>query len=131
MDDEAMKRWNDDERCHCEAEFPFGRLARRFSVMLWFSEMYFVSVCGRWPNGMVHLLYVSACSCGLPVFRQSLRWRGTGIVNHHPRGQPMHHSVLPEKGGVVSQEQSSSSRQVVPREGQDAKTESRARQGWF
>ena len=28
------------------------------------------------------------------------------FVNHYPRVQPMHHSVLPEEGGVVSQKHS-------------------------
>ncbi len=47
--------------------------------------------------------------------------RTRDIVNHHPRVQPMHHSVLPEKGGVVSQGQSSSSRQALTRRDRTAK----------
>ena len=70
---------------------------------------------------MVHLLFVSACSCGLPVFRQSQSYRNTGVVNHRPCGQPMHHSVLPEKEDVEPRGQSSSSKQVVARESRMAK----------
>ena len=62
--------------CSCESQFPFGRSRRRFDVMQWVSAMRVVSVRGGWPNGMVHLLVVAACSCGLPVFRQSLLLRG-------------------------------------------------------
>ena len=46
-----------------------------FSFFLWVSAKRVVSVRGGRPNGMVHLLVGSACSCGLPVFRQSLCWR--------------------------------------------------------
>ena len=35
----------------------------------WVSEMRVVFVRGGRPSGMVHLLVVAACSCGLPVFR--------------------------------------------------------------
>ena len=44
------------------------------------------------------------CSCG--------KW---GIVNHRPRVYPMHHSVLPEEGGVESRGRSSSLRRVLAR----------------
>ena len=38
-----------------------------------------------------------------------------GVVNHCPRVQPMHHSVLPEEGGVEPRGRLSSSRQSVAR----------------
>lgn len=53
----------------CESQFPFGRSRRRFNVMQWDSEMRVVSGSGARPNGMVHLLNVSDCPCGLCVDR--------------------------------------------------------------
>ena len=115
---------------------PSFRLAGQgiaLTLAKWFSEMHVVSVRGGWPNGMVHLLVVAACSCGLPVFRQSLRcrlfvfrqslllWVAQVVVAHRPRGQPMHHSVLPEEGGVEPRVRLSSSKQVVARESRMAK----------
>ena len=116
-----MKRRSDDDRSSCESQFPFGRSRRRFNVMQWDSEMRVVSGSGARPNGMVDLLFVSACSCGLPVFRQSQSYRNTGVVNHRPCGQPMHHSVLLEKEGVEPRGQSSSSKQAVVRQDRVAK----------
>ena len=82
---------------------------------------------------MVHLLFVNDCADGLP--RLSLMTTLTvypffgnhcvigkrGIVVHCARVQPMHHSVLPEEGGVVPQGRSLSSRQALTRKDRIAK----------
>ena len=58
---------------------------------------------------------------GHPFFSNHCADGRRGIVNHRPRVQPMHHSVLPEKGGVVSQGQSLLSRQALTRQDRTAK----------
>ena len=37
-----------------------------FSLEKWVSAMRVVSGRGGWPNGMVQLLFVNVCTCGLP-----------------------------------------------------------------
>ena len=53
----------------CESQFPLSRSRPRFNVMQWVSGMRVVFVRRGWPNGMVHLLVVAACSCVLHCFR--------------------------------------------------------------
>lgn len=71
---------------------------------------------------MVHLLFVSACACGWHGWSVVLAFAGcAGCDAHCSGGQPMHHSVLPEEGGVGSRGRSLSSKQAVARQDRMAK----------
>ena len=61
------------------------------------------------------------CAGGTQVFGNHCAIEIRGIVNHRPREQPMHHSVLLEEGVVEPQGRSSSSRKAWVRKGRIAK----------
>ena len=81
-----------------------GAFAGRFCVFLRVAGFSVITALAG------YLYFGNHCSCG-----------ERGVVNHRPRVYPMHHSVLPEEGGVESRVRSSSSRRAVAREDRVAK----------
>ena len=119
--------------CSCESQFPFGRSRRRVNV----GEVGLGNACcfrlrraakrnGAFAGRCCVFLRVAGFSAitalaGYPYFGNHSSCGERGVVNHRPRVYPMHHSVLPEEGGVEPRGRLSSSRQAVAREDRVAK----------